>query len=85
MNKIKEKFTVDTIEKYSGNMSLFFTVLCAIWLSVFGESELLWITYMIASVSGVINNHVHENKKMVLVFIVFCITNTIALIRLLFT
>ena len=66
----------------SGTVSLGLIIICAVSISVLGESIVLWSVYIISAVAGVINNVLFRNKKMTVIFIVFTITNIVSIIRL---
>lgn len=66
----------------SGTVSMGLIILCAVSISVLGESIVLWSVYIISAVAGVINNVLFRNKKMTVIFVVFTITNIVSIIRL---
>jgi hypothetical protein len=82
-----------SIVKVIGWASLGFTIIGSTMLSFFGESILLWIIYIIASINGIIFNSalLVEGKKKgvkvnnvqnIVLFIYYLFANIIAVIRL---
>lgn len=72
----------ETIKNHAGTISLLTTITSSIWLSIAGENLLIWIIFLVSSITGIIHNYLLKNKKMTLVFTIFLVTNSIAIIRL---
>jgi len=77
------KFSREKIQEMTGTVSLLTTIISAVWLAVAGENILIWAIYLVSSTTGITNNFLVKNRKMMLIFVIFTITNIIAILRLL--
>lgn len=70
-----------SIKELCGTISLVTTIISAVSIGMLGESLMIWVIYLVSAITGFINNVYYKNKKMTIVFLVFMVTNTMAIIR----